>query len=583
MAVFGLACQRDSAPPVDPAAATADAPRVEHDDAGPEIPRVSDDPIVQRIVELGLTDSRVHEHLRHLTQVIGPRLTSSHNLMEAERWCQEQLAAWGLEARLEQWGTVPVGFDRGPATGGMVAPERIDYVFTTPAWTPGILGPARGRALIAPGTLGELRAVRGRLAGAWIVDPPRRDDDRSDALRQKIDGALRNAGIAGHIRRARSDEGLVHTSGNHRIGWDALPQDVQVVLRADQYDDLARRLGEGDEVELELGIDNRFFRGPVPQHNVVADIRGTALPEEYVIVGGHLDSWDGAQGANDNGTGISTTMEAARLLMAAEARPRRTIRFVLWGGEEQGLLGSKAYVEKHQPEMSRISAVLVHDGGTNYLSGIPVTPEMKPQAERVFAPVLALDDDKPFEIELVEGLRTGGSDHTPFIRAGVPGFFWEQDGEADYDFVHHTQHDLLEQAVESYQKHSAMVVAIAAYNLANLDHLLDRTNSGPIPRRRMGVRLDGVLVRSVSDEGKAAEAGWRSGDRVVSVDGTTVKSTRELIRALQDGGPRKTVSIDRDGKLIETVLDYSDEPGETERSERRKAREAAGTWPPEER
>jgi carboxypeptidase Q len=578
---LALACHREPAPSIPPAAASQHAPWDEpQSQPTVDVPQVSDDPVVQELVRLGLTDNRVHQHLQTLTQEIGPRLTSSHNLMKAERWCRDQFEAWGLVARLERWGELPVGFDRGPASGGMVAPEAIPYEFTTAAWTPGAFGPVRGAAVLAPTSQRELAALRSRLAGAWVVEPLHGKDPRDAKAKEKLTDALRAAGVAGFVRRARSDKGLVHTGGRHAIAWDDLPRDVGVVLRADQYDDLVARIGEGEEVELELSIDNRFFRGPVPQHNVVAELTGASKPEEVVIVGGHLDSWDGAQGANDNGTGVATTMEAARLLAAVGARPARTIRFVLWGGEEQGLLGSRAYVEQHGAELDRISAVLVHDGGTNYLSGIGVTPEMKPQVDSVFAPIMMLSADKPFEITVVEGLRTGGSDHTPFIRAGVPGFFWSQAGEADYDHVHHTQHDLLENAIEDYQRHSALVVAIAAYNLANLDGLLDRRRSAPLARRRFDAEFDGLTVKAVSKKGKAAAAGWQAGDRVVSIDGTTVESTRELVGKLQDGAPRKVVVLDRGGQPLETVLDYDDDPAELERTQRRQAREAEGLWPP---
>jgi carboxypeptidase Q len=581
-AMLAIACHHEPAPSIPPEAASLHAPWIEPEvEPTVDIPPVSDDPVVQEIVRLGFTDNRVHEHLKTLTKDIGPRLTSSHNLMRAERWCRDQFEGWGLEARLERWGEFPVGFDRGPASGGMVAPETTPYVFTTPAWTPGAFGPVRGPAVLAPATLRELAGMRDRLSGAWVVDPGKagRRDPNAKAD-ERLAGALRAAGIAGYVRRARSDEGLVHTGGRYGIQWDALPLDVQVLLRADQYDDLERRLGEGQEVELELSIDNRFFRGPVPQHNVVAELPGTSKPDEVVIVGGHLDSWDGAEGASDNGTGVATTMEAARLLVAAGARPARTIRFVLWGGEEQGLLGSRAYVEQHADELDRISAVFVHDGGTNYLSGIGVTPEMEPQIDAAFAPVTKLSEDKPFEITIVEGLRTGGSDHTPFIRAGVPGFFWHQAGDTDYDYVHHTQHDVLENAVEDYQRHSAMVVAIAAYNVANLDDLLDRTRSGTLARRRVDADFDGLTVKSVSKKGKAAAAGWQTGDRIVTIDGVEVESLRALVGKLQEGEPRKAVVLERGGQRIETVLDYSDDPSEVERAERRRAREAEGLWLP---
>ena len=161
---------------------------------------------------------------------------------------------------------------------------------------------------------------------------------------------------------------------------------------------------------------------------MIADIPGSELPDEYVIIGGHIDSWDGATGTTDNGTGVATTLEAARILMKAGVKPRRTIRFMLWSGEEQGLLGSRAYVKAHKELMPKISAVIVHDGGTNYLAGIGGTEAMQSDFEPVFAPIKELDSKYPFEVRKVAGLFGGGSDHASFLEANVPGFFWRQQG-----------------------------------------------------------------------------------------------------------------------------------------------------------
>lgn len=551
-----------------------------------DIPDVGGDAVVRRVVELGHTDNKVHEHLRHLTETFGPRLTSSHNLMAAEKWCRDQFTKWGLEANLERWGEMPVGFDRGPWWGKMhtasgESGKAIDLDITTRAWSPGALGPVRAKAVMSPLTVRDVSKRKGEVKGAWVVEPPRKDDKRDKKTKEKVRSKLEEAGVLGFIHKSRSSKNLVHTGGDSRKPWEELPTAVGVYVRADQYADLVKRIDANENVELEFSIDNRFFRGPVPQHNVVADIPGISRPDEYVIIGGHIDSWDGATGANDNGTGVSTTMEAARLLMAAGAKPQRTIRFILWSGEEQGLLGSKGYAEKHKDLMPRINAVLVHDGGTNYLSGLRVTPEMHADMQRVFAPVMKLSKDRPFELKLADSLLPGGSDHTPFIKAGVPGFFWEQDGKADYNHVHHTQHDNIEEAVEEYQRHSAMVVAIAAYNLANLDHLLSRENSSPIPWRRMSVDLDGLTVRSVQKGGKAAAAGLKAGDKIISIDGAKVEGMWPLLKALQKGATKKTVVVERNGKSVETVLDYSADPAEAERSRRREIRKAAGLPLPE--
>lgn len=574
-------CSHGDAPPpqIPPPGASAPLFGEHHDDdfddfEEDEIPEVAGDDVVQSIVRLGHTDNQVSAHLEYLTEKIGPRLTSSHALMDAEVWTRDQFAKWGLKAELERWGDFPVGFDRGPWSGGMVAPEKVDFDFITPSWSPGVFGTVRGPAVAYPKTAAEAKSKRATYKGAWLVRPAKFDLPKK--VRDAIDKELAKAEIAGVVRPDNHASGeLVHTWGRSKVKWGEMSDQVTILLRGNQHADLVKRMDGEDPVELEFSVDNRFFRGPVPQHNVVADLVGSEKPDEFVIVGGHLDSWDGATGANDNGTGVATTMEAARLLVESGARPKRTIRFVLWTGEEQGLLGSRGYVETHGEEMDKTSAVFVHDMGTNYLSGIGVTPEMRPQMEQVFAPVMQLSpDEMPFALRDAKSLETGGSDHTPFIRAGVPGFFWDQDGDSDYWRLHHTQHDVIGNVVEEYQEHSAMVVAIAAYQVANLPDLIDRTNSAPIPRRRLGVSFgDELVIEEVIKKGAAAKAGWKVGDKPVSIEGNPIDKPRAFFRALQEGSPKKTVVVERKGKQVTTTLDWSDTPGEEQREARRRARE----------
>ena len=525
----------------------------------------------ERVLALGAEDNRVQEHLRHLSLSIGPRLTGSPGLARAEAWCRDQFASWGLDARLEPWGEFPVGFERGPASGAVLAPETVELVFTTPAWTPGTDGPRRGPAVAWPADSAALDALRPALAGAWVVAPSSRGDRD---WREIVEAVLLEDGAAGLVTPSRGE--LVHTGGNYRIEAEALPRLVQVVVRGDQHEALVAQLAAGTAVELEFDIENRFLPGPVPLHNVVADLFGAELPDEYVIVCGHLDSWDGAQGTLDNGTGVSTAMEAARLLAESGARPRRTIRFLLWSGEEQGLLGSKAWVAAHAEEMPRISAVLNHDGGTNYLSGLGITPEMRPQLEAVCAPLVGLSADMPFELDVVDALSgAGSSDHAPFVEAGVPGFFWRQSGRSDYDRHHHTQYDTFDAAIPAYQRHSAQVIAVTALGLADADALLERRNMMPLEPRRLGVRLDGVTVSEVTPESVAAAAGWQVGDVLISIDGEAAEASRRWSgRVVQRGGPLKPAVIERDGQQIETTLDWSADPGEVERA-RRAAERAA--------
>jgi Zn-dependent M28 family amino/carboxypeptidase len=254
-----------------------------------------------------------------------------------------------------------------------------------------------------------------------------------------------------------------------------LPAAPQINMTASSYDAIARHMAAGEQVLLEFDIRNYFRKGPIPIHNVVADIPGREFPDEYVIVGGHIDSWDGATGATDNGTGVASTLEAARILMESGVRAKRTIRFMLWSGEEQGILGSRAYVEAHPELMPKVSAVLVHDLGTQYLSSISGLSYQLADLNDVFSPVMSLNPAFPFRVRSTDSLTSLGSDHRSFVRAGVPAFFWGQSGDGfNYWDSHHSQHDTYDKAVPEYQEHSSIIIALAAYGLANLDHLLPR-------------------------------------------------------------------------------------------------------------
>jgi hypothetical protein len=554
---------------------------------------------IEKIIAAGRTNNQVMAHLDYLTNRIGPRLSSSEGLATACEWARETFESFGLEnAKLDQWAEWPVGFNRGPSAGRMIAPEVWALDFATDAWTAGTKGRQRGPAILAPTNEEDLEAIRDKLAGVWVMSPtapgrrgggrrgqrggqppeearngqpenrqpgdgqpagerpnaaqpdqaqpadagaapvrtggnagesqpnqaqpadgqPRQDQPRegqpgeaqvaaqqpgdaaqpgergrgegggrgrgqrgggNDPFQQRLRDVYREAGILGTINRR--DGELLVTGGRRPTSldfFDNLPTMPQITMTASSFDAVAKHIREGREVALEFDIRNYFKKGPIPLHNVLADIPGSEWPDEYVIVCGHLDSWDAATGTTDNGTGCATTIEAARILMASGVRPRRTIRFMLWTGEEQGLLGSRAYVQANPELMKKISAVLNHDVGTQYISSISALPYQMADLEAVFAPVVSLNPQFPFRINPSEGQRGGGgSDHASFIRAGVPGYIWGQSGDlARYRDTHHTQLDTYDRAVPAYQEHSSLVVALAAYGIANLDHMLARQN-----------------------------------------------------------------------------------------------------------
>ena len=456
------------------------------------------------IIKEATEKSQVMDHLDILVNEIGPRLTSSDNLTKACEWARDRFASYGLEARLEEWGTFPVGFNRGPWSGVMIRPERRRLTFCTPSWTPGTDGPVTAEAVAAPENEDfDPESLRGK----WVlqIKRPKRD------VRKKLEAAYDEVGIAGLIRRNAGE--LIVTSGNPRIDFEKLPTRVTIDMLPDDFDAVVKQIEEGTEPHLTIAIKNEFKNGPVPLYNVIADLKGTEFPDEYVVVGGHIDSWDGARGAIDNGTGCATTLEAARILTAVGAKPRRTIRFMLWSGEEQGLLGSDAYVKAHRDEMERYSAVLVHDGGTNYVSGITGTEPMTPIFEEIFARAMELDADMKFKVGETRTIAAfGASDHASFIKAGVPGFFWNQSGRANYTYGHHTQHDLIDQAVPEYQRHSATVIALGALGLADLDEKLPREGGGA--RRVAGCSASDSTTRRSPASPRTAPptrpASWRA-------------------------------------------------------------------------
>ncbi len=300
-----------------------------------------------------------------------------------------------------------------------------------------------------------------------------------------IEERVLQAGPAGFISSS-SDE-LVRTSsitGWRRLDYDNLPQDVEVTVRQSDYDYMNSRLADGQRVEAEFDCKNAFVKGPVPVYDTIAEIKGTTWPDEVVIISAHTDSWNGpgSQGCTDNGTGTVVTLEAARILAAAKAKPKRTIRFILWTGEEQGLLGSQAYVQSlSQDDLAKISAVFVDDGGTNYEGGLNAIDSMVPYLAAATAPVNGVfysDVDKKFmDVNIKHQkifFQEAASDNASFNLAQVPGFFWDEVGRAKYNFGWHTQNDKLDLAIPEYLVQSSTNAAVTAYNLACAPRLLPR-------------------------------------------------------------------------------------------------------------
>ena len=443
---------------------------------------------IQTIVTEGKDKSQVMQRLRELTN-IGPRLTGSTNLSKAQNWAMGQFKKWGLKnVHLDEWGTIPVGFERGSKQSArMVEPFDSEIVFTTPAWTPGTKGKVRGQAFAMPTSMEELNKLRPQLKNSFILMPARAGMRGATIPADEINTELDKAGIAGRIAGAADER--VHTSGTWRDKtFEKRPTQTLFIVRKSDYERIARNIEYGRNPILELEAENKWIKGPIKQYNVVAEIEGTDLKDEVVVICGHLDSWNspGSQGACDNGTGTVSAMESARILAASGLKPRRTIRFILWSGEEQGLLGSRAYVEKQKEGIEKFVAVLNDDGGTNYHGGYVGLESHRAILEKAFAPTLAAFPDLPMKFDAVAQDPAGGSsDHAPFIWAGVPAYFTKESGRADYGFVWHTQHDRYENAIPEYLVQSATNHALVVYHLATIDGKLERfpvrpRNSGAV-------------------------------------------------------------------------------------------------------
>ena len=510
------------------------------------------DPTVDAIVKEERSNSQVMAYLDHLTNKIGPRLTSSTRLTQACDWAKSEFEMMGLKTQLYEWGTFPVGYDRGPWSAKMTEPEQRDLTIGFAAWSPGTKGPVSGPAVLAPANDEELAASKEKLKGAWVMSTARGPD--------KYQVAYDDAGIAGIIRTEGSE--YIHTGGRSKIEWEKLPTRVSVTMLQSQHAHILELLKAKKDVQLTIDINAEFKQGPIKLYDVIAELPGTEKPDEMVIVGGHIDSWDGATGATDNGTGVSTTLEAARLLTKSGAKPKRTIRFMLWSGEEQGLLGSRAYVKAHPDENAKISAVIVHDGGTNYASGINATEAMFPLLEKAFEPLTSLDADMKFQVRKVPGLPQGiGSDHDSYLAAGVPGFFWLQAGKARYAMGHHTQHDTFALAVPEYQKHTSMVVAIGALRIADLPELLPRqglTAKATNPRK-LGVQLDPeMVVQVVMKDSLSEKAGFQAGDRLIRFNGVLLGDVYMLGQALLSAPKESKMTVQRGGKDLELTVTFPD-------------------------
>lgn len=484
---------------------------------------------VNKIIEIGQTDNQVMNHLDVLSNRIGGRVIGSDNYDNAVDWVASKFKEWGLEVELQEAGTLPVGFNRGPWFGKLLGENGMDLHFVTPSYTSGTKGVQRGHVLIEPRTQEEFDRMKGQLKGAWVlvngnnVGWPMEHSVKADSLRAAVIAentaiGIKNdsiseanwenntntpyipyredvpalfykemcqAGVLGFIQsaqvplRALYDKAVMNDPD---FTFDNLPGVCDIKLDENQFAVVKKMAKERRTFFLEFDIRNHFRMGPVKYYNVIGKIKGTKYPDECVMASGHLDAFDVATGGVDCGSGVTPVMEAARMVMKSGAKPKRTMLFCAFAGEEFGLLGSTAYVKANQKKLDKISNLFNRDGGPTPPVGIRVPKAMYDDFTKICAPISRINPEYPFEVKEVPARnkpkQPAGTDASVFAVEGVPAIsFMEQDIKGynfSYGEIWHTERDTYTKSIPEYQEHAATVMAIVMLGVANLDHQLSR-------------------------------------------------------------------------------------------------------------
>jgi len=502
--------------------------------------------MLTRIRQEGFRHSQVMATASELDDRIGPRLTASPNMKRANDWTRDQLAQWGLSnAHLEPWGTYDRGWQQEAVSVRMLSPDITNFIAYPKPWTPSTDGVIHGKAIkVKMEKKEDFDQYKGKLAGMIVLFGEMREvklkekplaeryDEKSlqdeflyevpgekpkfdkEAYRKRMDftEALQKFLIDEKAlaviepSRAPGDGGTVFVQAARNFPWKASQSQgvPTVVVAIENYGRMARLLDRKVDVELEMNVQNKIFEN-VTNNDTIAEIPGTdpKLKDEVVMLGAHLDSWAGATGATDNGSGSAVVMEAMRILKALDVKPRRTIRVALWSGEEQGLLGSEGYVRNHfasfapptdpeeaklphwlrnresqvitKPEHAKLAAYFNDDNGSGKFRGIYTQENaaVRPIFEAWIEPL------KDLGVTAVSSRNTGGTDHESFDDVGLPGFQFIQD-ELEYDSrTHHSNMDTYERLQRDDLMQGSVVMAWFVYNAAMRDGMLPRK---PMPK-----------------------------------------------------------------------------------------------------
>jgi carboxypeptidase Q len=495
--------------------------------------------MLTRIRKEAMERSQIMKTMHMFSDVYGPRLTGSPNHKAAAEWAVKQMTAWGFEnAHLEPWDFKHPGWQNERLTAHLISPVKDPLVCEVLAWTPSTKGTVQAKAyqLILPERptqdqltmfLNNHKAkVRGRIVligrPATLpvnLNPPakRLSDEQAQnrygpnarppafptpspspspspnaprplnnrQIAQQLDAFLKDNGAAVRVNDAGREFRQIRAFNNNT--FDVKNVVPTVVMSNEDFGRISRILNDGTDVVLEFNIVNRTYPEGSTSYNTIGEIRGTDKADEVIMLGGHLDSWHAATGATDNAVGCAIMMEAARILKTLGVKPRRTIRVALWSGEEQGLLGSIAYVKQHfgsfenpKPGYEKFGGYFNIDSGTGRVRGASVFGP--PETTNILRDILApFKDDGVIGAVTSRSRRLGGSDHTAFNQAGLPGIGLGQDPIEYNSHTWHTNLDTYERILEEDVKKDAMIVAWAVYQLATRDELLPRFSKSDMP------------------------------------------------------------------------------------------------------
>jgi hypothetical protein len=500
---------------------------------------------IYKIKEEGFQRSQVMDILSYLTDVHGPRLTNSPNYRKAADWTIAKMKEWGLmNPRPENWQDE---FGRGWSNDRFyamaVSPQAFPLIAYPLAWTPGTNGPTTGEAVIAViSTEADFEKFRGKLKGKFVMtqepaevrpyfDAPGHrftDQELADMAKQpepapepgrqqagpfgpggpgpgqpnfqavqafnrKRTEFFVQEGVAGLVQpgRGRGDHGSVLVGG----GGSRNPKDPagppQVAVATEHYGRIARMLKKNVAVTLEMDIKNTFHDQDLTMFNIVAEIPGTDKADEVVMLGAHFDSWHGGTGAVDNAAGTAAMMEAMRILKTTGLKLRRTVRIGLWGGEEQGLIGSRQYVTQHFADRTTMKLLPAHaklagyfniDNGTGALRGVYL------QGNEAVAPIFQawMEPFRNIGMTTLTIRNTGGTDHLSFDAVGLPGFQFIQDPVEYSTLSHHSNLDVYERIQPADMMKNAVIVASFVYHTAIREQRLPRK---PLPKPQPAPRM----------------------------------------------------------------------------------------------